>query len=307
MRNFLKNQSFAYFLSGLIGLAAIGFSTAHATDDVIEGIQYKFDDECTQVTKAGKIKIDPKLRDYNPKCDHEWALKNAESVYFVYESYTEKVYNKITCANDTTGKCKVPPFADLQKDGVCMDTETEPDCKDRWQRQMLNAKIETRNKTLKYNKARNEMVIGKRKTMSPDNFARPGTPPPTGKRSTVLNDFYRASQNKAAVQKILAPQDISFQSKEVLDPNLKINKAQDVEVTDQKAQQTMGLTKAGSKLEIESGESDAKLQKLVNKSLNNKTGKNDVYSRKNYEKDTKAEKDYVDNKRKSKQKITING
>ncbi len=267
---------------------------AIAGDGFVEDSDFTFEDECLNQNNpaAQTMGIDSKVANYNPKCDHEWALKSGNSVYYVYQRHAEK---KLEMAQKS-GK----NIDDLVKEGVCVDGENIDGCLNRLKREALAAKIEARDKTLRHNKARLEMTT----QGNPAFMLQGGSQPAAKKKTTVLNDFYRMSRKnpKNAVQ-LLAPQEIVFTPQKNAIEGARLKKTEQVKVKDAETKRKLGVEDAPI-IESESGETDEKLQESLGKALKDDSAKN-PYSLKKFEKDDSVKKSALEKSAKDKKKISI--
>ncbi|MBI2605224.1 MAG: hypothetical protein HYW49_03990 [Deltaproteobacteria bacterium] len=266
-----------------------------AADGFVEDSDFTFEDECLNQNNpaAQAVGINPNAANYNAKCDHEWALKSGNSVYYVYQRHAEK---KLEMAQ-RPGKS----LQDLVSEGVCVEGEKDLNaCVERLKREALAAKIEARDKTLQHNKARLEMTTKGNPAFTPEG----GSQPAAKRKTTVLNDFYRMSKkNPKNAAQLLAPQEIVFTPQKGAIEGARLKKAEQRKIEDAETKRKLGVEDAPI-VETESGETDEKLQQSLDKALKDDSARN-AYSLKKFEKDDRVKKNALEKSAKDKKKISI--
>lgn len=267
----------------------------NAGDGFVEDSDFTCEDECLSQNNpaAQAMGVDSKAANYNPKCDHEWALKSGNSVYYVYQRHAEK---KLEMA-EKSGKS----LPELVSEGVCVEGEKDLDaCVKRLKREALAAKIEARDKTLQHNKARLEMTTKGNPAFTRQDGSRPGAK----KKTTVLNDFYRMSRKdpKNEIQ-LIAPQEIVFTPRKNAIEGARLKKTEQRKIEDAETKRKLGVEDAPI-VETESGETDEKLQESLRKALKDDSTTN-PYSLKKFEKDDSVKKSALEKSAKDKKKISI--
>jgi len=214
----------------------------------------------------------------NPHCDHDWALRNGNSLNFVHQHYMDSLVERVKNASDLSG---------FYQDGICLNSEDQGQCVERLQREALNSKIQIREETLKYNKGRLDMLDERVKLAAP-------TAADTPVKNSVLNDLYKFSRTKNKIPyNLLSPQSVSFDT-DVKDPVIlekagKLKEVENVPAPIQDLERRRQLALDERDLEIEKSLNDTKLNKKLEKALKDE-GPQDKISEKKYKQDVLKKK-----------------
>ncbi len=249
--------------------------------DAFESVDFQFAKECKIESRNSRYNsVDGKYVQHNSKCDHEWALKNANSVNSVYEIHTNKKIQKINQADITMEK--------LKEDGICMEDEgvgqDKKECLARVKRESLQIKIQTRNEIIKNNKQRMELVNDQPTLVNDTDSPNP--------KMSVLNDFYRYSQksikqknkkNKLVVNPFI-PQVVDFGDKGLDKDTLTIKESKGAPIYSGRKKSILGLEQSQNTIEVEGDFENDKVKNAVIKNLKNRGS---GFSQRDYEQDSK--------------------
>jgi hypothetical protein len=252
------------------------------------------DDECFKAfrAKATQRGLKTDVATYNGKCDQEWALKNGNTLQYIYQAYAERI---VKVAEEK-------PLSELIASGICLDADNSQDaCVARLKREALAVKVDTRKKLLQNNRARMDMHTDQKPTFI-DSSAEALNEP----KGTILNDLYVISENfkKAKeLEKVYAPQPIDFSKNMSSLEDANILSSYKMNVPNTQSRDILGLD-ADNFIEIEGNHSNDALNTKFHKALAAKADEN-IYSAKNFKADTSLKQRYLDEKIKSKDKVTI--
>jgi len=254
----IKKQKFMYGLTSWGILSVLGLA-AIAASPFAYAIDLKLKKEC--VLPDGTI---------NPHCDQQKLLREGSDVQNLYAIQLDAKIRLV----ESEGTKDPNKINDYQQDGTCLPVgptlpsgESLTECIARLKRQLLDVRLETRERTLKYNNSRREMIDQKGKLQATEPKERNGEPKPP-KPTAVLKDLYDASRppdpNKKVQAKQLPPalkgrigpaSDVSFGTR-FSDPNsLNLKKSEKIKAADINDEVKLDVSGKDSAIDIE-GKSD---------------------------------------------------
>ncbi len=226
-------------------------------------------------TKVGLIaNTDPEgLKKFNLRCNQIYALGNEITLHQLSIRYQQTLIDSLDGFS----------IDDLRKDGICLKQvndatsqkfnmvntreETKDACKARLNRQLLNARVQLREKTTANNKAIKDLVTESEKegvALKYDDFERRDV------NATVLNDFYiliknaEQSNNEVALQAELETEKEATYDPTIISENLSIDEVKREQISNPRLATQLAVENG---VEIEKGEK-SELHGQVKEALN---------------------------------------
>ncbi len=265
--------------------------------DAFDSSDFQFAKDCKIESRNSRYKSqDNSSVQHNTKCDHEWALKNSNSLHSVLEIHTNKKLQKL--------KDPKYSFEDLKEDGLCMESDfSKVECISRVKREALQTKIETRNEIVKNNKQRVELLH--------DQLTLGGANQDPNPKMSILNDMYRYSQKsekekknkKKIIQNPFVPQIVDF-GKPLNPDSIEYKESKSTSINSMHQKGVLGLDPTTNTIETESNADNDKVKNLIIKNL--KTS-NSGFSQKDYQRDVKDREKLVKEAVKNKKYQTNSG